>query len=184
MLKFNNTVLKFNNSWLNMADPWNPLGLPSYTIRVQLTDTTFDCTNQGPDFKGTWTSRGNGVWDITYVNTDWSGLLRDSIGFWNKGKEHRILGLNSTGVTNMNRFDDCGQIYLRGTIPLFDTTQLTDVTNAFYQCYYVEGGALALYNQMSSQANPPSSHSGCFNSCGRDTVTGSAELAQIGAGWQ
>lgn len=182
MLKFNNTILKFNNSWLNNVDPWNPLGLPSYTIRVQLTDTTYDCTNKG--YPGTWTSRGNGVWDITYNNTSWRRLLTDSIGYWGDKKEHRILGINSTGVTNMERFEDVGQSFLKGTIPLFDTTQLTDVTNAFYECYYVEGGALALYNQMSSQANPPSSHSGCFNSCGRDTVTGYAELAQIPYGWK
>lgn len=182
MLKFNNTILKYNNSWLNKADPWNPLSLPAYTIRVQLTDTSFDCTNQG--YPGTWTSRGNGVWDITYNNTSWRRLLTDSIGYWNSKKEHRILGINSTGVTNFERFDDCGQMYLKGIIPLFDTTQLTDVTNAFYQCYYIEGGALDLYNQMSSQTNPPSSHSGCFNSCGRNTVSGSAELAQIPAGWK
>lgn len=88
----------------------------------------------------------------------------------------------STGGTNMERFEDCAHNYLIETIPLFDTTALTDVTNAFYETYYVEGGQLALYQQMSSQANPPSSHSGCFNSCGSSsTAESQAETAQIGS---
>ena len=164
------------------VDPWNPLNLPAYTIRVQLTDTSFDCSAQG--YTGTWVSRGNGVWDITFVNTDWNRLLTDSIGFWAQRKEHRILGINSTGVTDMERFEDCGQSYLKGTIPLFDTTALTNVTNMFYACYDVEGGALALYQQMSTQTNVPANHSGCFRSCGSDTQTGAAELAQIPSGWK
>lgn len=163
------------------VDPWNPLGLPAYTIRVQLTDTSYDCSTQG--FTGTWVSRGNGVWDITYANTNWSYLLANSIGYWGKHKEHRILGMNSTGVTNMERFEDISQNYLIGTIPLFDTRTLTDVTNMFYECYKVEGGALVLYQQMSTQTNVPASHSGCFNYCGSGTQTGSAELAQIPSSW-
>ncbi len=164
------------------SDPYNPLNLPAYTIRVQLTDTSYDCSTQG--FNGTWVSRGNGVWDVTYNNTIWSRLLTDTIGFWGRRKEHRILGMNSTDVTNMERFEDVGHEYLIGTIPLFDTTALTDVTNMFYECYYVEGGALALYQQMSTQTNIPSYHSGCFKGCGRDTVIGAAELEQIPYDWK
>jgi hypothetical protein len=47
----------------------------------------------------------------------------------------------------------------------------------------VESGALALYQQAGSQATPPSSYSNCFAGCGRDTVTGAAELAQIPTDW-
>jgi len=54
----------------------------------------------------------------------------------------------------------------------------------FYNCYKVESGALALYQQASTQATPPSSHSGTFSNCGRDTVTGAAELAQIPSNWK
>lgn len=186
-LVFNNKRIGFNGKRLakpskpTPVDPWNPLNLPAYTIRVQLTDTSYDCATQG--FNGTWVSRGNGVWDVTYNNTIWSRLLTDSIGFWGKHKEHRILGINSTGVTNMERFEDCGQRYLIGTIPLFDTTALTDVTNMFYECYYVEGGALALYQQMSTQTNVPSDYDGCFHECGSNTITGSEELDQISSDW-
>lgn len=164
-------------------DPWNPLNLPAYTLRVKLTDTSYDCSSQG--FNGTWTRVGtDGTWDIYYPNNSWRRLLTDSIGYWGKHKEFQLLGLNSTGVTNMERLCDCSQQYMRGTIPLFDTTTLTNVTNCFYECYYVDGGQLALYQQMSTQANPPTSHAGCFNKCGRDSTTGAAELAQIPSGWK
>jgi hypothetical protein len=165
------------------VDPWNPLNLPAYTVRVQLTDTSYDCSNQG--FKGTWVSRGDGVWDVTYANSNWRRLMTDSIGYWGANKVHKLLGLNSTGVTNIERFEDCAHVYLIGTIPLFDTTALTDVENAFYETYYVEGGQLALYNQMKSQANPPLYHSGCFNSCGRDSTDASkAETLLISSDWK
>ena len=165
------------------VDPWNPLNLPSYTIRVKLDDTSYDCSNKG--FNGTWTSvDNNGTWDIYYPLPNWSRLLRNSLGLFGEMKVHQILGLNATGVTNMERFEDCGQQYLYGTLPLFDTTSLTNVINMFYECYYVDGGQLALYQQMSSQTNPPSNHSGCFNSCGSSSTTGAAELAQIPIGWK
>lgn len=178
----------FNNHLLyrdiTPVDPWNPLNLPSYTIRVQLTDTSFDCSNKG--FNGTWTRvDNNGTWDITYVNSNWKRLLTDSIGFWGQKKTHRILGINSTGVTNMERFEDCAQAYLIGTIPLFDTTALIGVTNAFYETYYVEGGQLALYQQMSLQSNPPTSHGGCFKKCGLNSTDESkAETSQIPSDWK
>ena len=44
--------------------------------------------------------------------------------------------------------------------------------------------ALALYQQASTQSNPPPSHSSTFYKCGIDTVTGAAELAQIHADWK
>ena len=194
MIRFNNKLIRLNGNLAGKVivppepptpvDPWNPLNLPPYTVRVQLTDTTYDCSNKG--FHGTWTRvDNNGTWDIHYENTNWSRLITDSIGFWGKKQIHKLLGLNSTGVTNMERFEDCAHNYLIGTIPLFDTTALTDVTNAFYEAYYVEGGQLALYQQMSSQANPPTSHSGCFNSCGRSsTAESKAETSQIDSGWK
>lgn len=187
-LKFNNKRIGFNGKRLaklsepTPVDPWNPLNLPAYTIRVQLTDTSYDCSSQG--FKGTWVSRGNGVWDITYVNTNWRQLLSDSIGGNGDNKQHRILGMNSTGVTNMHRFEYHSWDCLIGTIPLFDTTALTIAVQMFYECYSVEGGALALYQQMSTQANVPSYYMECFRECGRDTVTGVAELDQIPSGWK
>jgi hypothetical protein len=41
-----------------------------------------------------------------------------------------------------------------------------------------------LYQQASTQTNPPTNHDATFRSCGRDTTTGAAELAQIPSDWK
>lgn len=68
-----------------------------------------------------------------------------------------ILGANTSGITSMN--------YM------------------FYKCTAVESGALTLYQQVSSQSNPPQ-HIMTFYDCGAGTVTGRAELEQIPSDWK
>lgn len=88
---------------------------------------------------------------------------------------------NTGKVTNFEAmYSGCQSLT---TVPLFNTANATDVDNMFGGCYSVQSGALALYNQMNSQAFPPSSHSGCFSNCGRDSVSGAQELAQIPQDW-
>jgi hypothetical protein len=50
----------------------------------------------------------------------------------------------------------------------------------FAYTYYVESGALALYNKA---VNIASSHVLTFKYCGKNTVSGTAELAQIPTSW-
>ena len=69
-------------------------------------------------------------------------------------------------------------------IPLFDTSSVTNMNRMFQGCTNVQTGALALYQQASSQANPPTSHDNTFYDCGSETVTGAAELAQIPDDWK
>lgn len=69
------------------------------------------------------------------------------------------------------------------SIPLFDTSSAVDVSNMFNAFNRVSSGALALYQQMSTQANPPTTYTNCFFKCGSSTVTGKAELAQIPTSW-
>lgn len=89
---------------------------------------------------------------------------------------------DTSSVTYMDHmFDGCSSLT---SIPLFDTTNVTYIGYAFRDCVNVESGALALYQQASSQTTPPSSHSRTFRNCGRDTVTGAAELAQIPNDWK
>lgn len=89
---------------------------------------------------------------------------------------------NTTSCTDMQyMFRRCGALR---QITLFDTTNVTNTYLMFQECYQVESGALALYQQMSTQANPPANHEACFRDCGRDTVTGAAELAQIPSSWK
>lgn len=68
-------------------------------------------------------------------------------------------------------------------IPLFDTSSATNMNSMFEWCYNVQSGALALYQQASRQANPPSSHDNTFRYCGSDTTSGYAELQQIPQSW-
>lgn len=65
----------------------------------------------------------------------------------------------------------------------FDTRRASNVSAMFSGCVNVEEGALALYQQMSTQTTPPSLVTNCFLNCGKDTETGAAELAQIPASW-
>ena len=83
-----------------------------------------------------------------------------------------------TDVTSM--FRHCTGIT---TIPLLDTSSVTRMSYMFQSCYNVQTGALALYQQASTQATPPSKHAGTFEYCGRDTTTGAAELALIPTDW-
>ena len=77
-------------------------------------------------------------------------------------------------------FEGCSSLT---AVPLIKTASATNVTDMFRLCTHVESGALALYNQMSSQTNPPVSHSRCFKNCGSITITGAQELAQIPTSW-
>lgn len=70
------------------------------------------------------------------------------------------------------------------TIPLLDTSACIDMRYMCDGCPNVEGGALDLYQQASSQATPPASHSYAFRNCGIDTTTGAAELALIPSDWK
>lgn len=69
-------------------------------------------------------------------------------------------------------------------VPLYSTASCIDMRSMFAFCPNVEGGALALYNQASSQAVPPTYYRGAFYECGKDTVSGAAELAQIPYDWR
>lgn len=86
---------------------------------------------------------------------------------------------NATDMSNM--FSECTSLT---TIPLFDTSKVTSMNYMFSGCYNVQSGALALYNQASTQAKPPRGHSSTFHNCGRDTTTGAAELEQIPSDWK
>ena len=75
------------------------------------------------------------------------------------------------------------QCYAITEIPLLNTSSAVTVENMFQRCQAVEHGALALYNQMSSQTTPPTTHNKCFNLCGYNTTTGLEELRQIPTSW-
>ena len=174
---FNNKVLKNSatDKWLIKkaeADPYNPLNLPPYTIRVLYRVGATPNFSKGT---GVQVSQSPNIWDLTYNNTVWEGLLEDETLIL------EVLGANTSGVTNMsNMFKYCTSLT---TAPLFDTSSVTNMSQMFDECTNVETGALALYQQASTQATPPSDHDRTFRHCGSGTVTGTAELAQIPSDW-
>lgn len=88
---------------------------------------------------------------------------------------------DTSSATNFEyAFSNCKNIT---AVPLFDTSSATSMNSMFYMCKKVESGALSLYQQASTQSNPPSSYSNCFYQCGYDTTTGRQDLNQIPTSW-
>lgn len=101
--------------------------------------------------------------------------------FTSRAKFSKIPLYDTRNVTNFEyAFYSCQSLK---TIPLLNTEKATAVSYMFQDSFNVEIGALELYNQMSTQTTPPASHNLTFSKCGRDTVTGAAELAQIPVSW-
>lgn len=177
--------------------------LPQYTIRAKTAPgTTIKLYKSWPGSTITAVQGQDDVYDV-YVPPDYRNRW-DSL-FQYESHIVEILGINCSGVTSMKtffgsctnlrtvaQFDTSGVgnmanmfIYCSSlqTVPLLDTSSASDTSQMFYDCTSVQSGALALYQQASSQTNPPSSHSSMFKNCGKDTVTGAAELAQIPSSW-
>lgn len=89
---------------------------------------------------------------------------------------------NTQNVTTMEMI--CYNCRLLQYVPLFNTGKVVNMNYAFWNCRNVEGGALSLYNQASSQTTPPSEHTQTFRACGYDNPTGYAEYAQIPSDWR
>lgn len=181
----------------SQPDPYNPLNLPQYTLRLLFRDGVTPSFSKGT---GVQVSSSPNVWDLTYENTVWSQLL------YSNNNLIEVLGANSSGVTSMSNmlgscynlqrvavFDTssvtnfyyfCNGCQNLKQVPLLNTSSATEVSFMFTVCHYVESGALALYQQMTSQQNPPTTHYGCFANCGDYTVSGQAELAQIPSDWK
>lgn len=61
---------------------------------------------------------------------------------------------------------------------------IAGVASMFKGCGLVTTGTLAMYNILSVRITTATNHRLCFTSCGADTPTGQAELAQIPSGWK
>lgn len=181
-------------------DPYNPLNLPANTVRVRTND-------RNPPNKGSYTTYEtatlvSGTTDVYDVYK--SGTNFDYLFFYSRNIVE-VLGANTTGITSMNAmfiycdyltsvslFDTSNvtsmteMFYICSSltvIPLFDTSNTISMLNMFRECVNVQSGALALYQQASTQQTPPNNHAMTFYNCGSNTTTGSAELAQIPTSW-
>lgn len=85
-----------------------------------------------------------------------------------------------SNVTELDgMFSDCRSL---ASIPDFDISSATNMKWMFRWCYGVESGALSMY-QKASSLQQTVLHDDTFLECGKNTVTGAAELAQIPVSW-
>lgn len=136
------------------VDPYNPLGLPQYTIRARFSGTPAAASGGG--FSGTITNVSGDIYDIQ--TSSWARLFGAPVLFGVAQidkKPVEVLGANSTGVTSLNyTFYMCSfsSIPLMDTssvtsmqytfggntsltsVPLFDTSNVTDFTHMFAEC--------------------------------------------------
>ena len=199
----NGKVLKnaATDKWLTkkVFDPYNPLNLPPNTIRVRTSDGNAPVKTSATYTSATLVTGTTDVYDVYKSGTSFNSLLKYS------SNVVEVLGANTTGISDMSEmFGHCDylttvQLFNTSSVttmyamfascasltsvPLFDTSSVTNMDMMFFYCYKIETGALALYQQASTQTNPPSSHSDTFTDCGAATTTGAAELAQIPSSW-
>lgn len=201
---FNGKVLKnaANDKWLIKKVGLPPI--PANTVRVRTSDglvpTKADVYGITTSYEtATLVPGTTDVYDVYKSGTSFDNFL------YHSSNVVEVLGANTSNVTSMSSmFSNCtslntvaifdtsnvtnmSNMFTDNTsltkVPLVDTSSVTNMNGMFSRCFNVESGALDLYNQASTQVNPPANHNGTFNYCGFNTVTGAAELAQIPPSW-
>lgn len=186
--------------------PSSASSIDAMTLRFKFSQSGYSPVSAGVGTGGTWkqVSSSPNVWDWTRTNSNWDSSF--SSAFTADDNQVEIIDCGNTdGVTSMDSmfllcsqlisiclfstknvtafksiFNSCTKL---NSIPLFDTGKMANVSGAFAFTRLVASGSLALYNQMSTQATPPSDTRNCFLQCGQNTTTGAAELAQIPSSW-
>jgi surface protein len=119
------------------VDPLNPLGLPPYTIRVKYEPgTTPGADNEHCKLSGATVTQVSGTddtWDVTYQNTDWSGL------FYFESNLIEVLGANTSDVRIMGGIDGCfEQCTSLTSVAAFNTENVTTMQRMFAECGHLE----------------------------------------------
>lgn len=136
---------------------------------------TTDITSMGDMFNGCTNLKSVPLFDTSKV-------IRMNYMFYRCNKLTSIPLFDTSNVTTM--YYMCTNCTSLSSVPLLNTSKIKSMSYMFDNCYNVEYGALALYQQASTQSTPPTGHECTFRSCGEDTETGSAELAQIPSNWK
>jgi hypothetical protein len=176
------------------------------TLRFVFSKNDYDPTVAGVGSGGSWkkvSAKFHNVWDWTGSGTNFYAVFAQAfvssdnlVSVIAAGDTSTVTKIDyifqgCTSLTSICLFDTSAVTSMQGafvgctsltSIPLFDTSAADDINYAFQDCTKVKGGALALYQQASTQSTPPY-HDDAFMNCGKDTVTGAAELAQIPASW-
>lgn len=129
MLKFGNTYLNFNGTYFtDWVDPYNPLKLPPYTVRLNFDEGTIPTFSSGTKTEiGQYSVPGYGtfsnVWDLTYENDNWNRVCIQ------QSKLNHILGGNLNGVTSLDgTFSFC---YSLNYVISLDTRTVTNMARTF-----------------------------------------------------
>lgn len=108
------------------VDPYNPLNLPAYTVRVKFAPGYTPAAQT--DVTRTLVDGTENIWDITKYNNSstFSSLFVNEVNLL------AVLGANTTGVQSMDKmFNGCSSLT---SVPLFDTSSVTDTSSMFYGC--------------------------------------------------
>ena len=192
----NSNLIQIGGNFLQVITEPPAPSLPPYTIRLKFTEGVIPTFYKGT---GVQVSSSPNIWDLTYENSDWSQLIGSGPSLL------EVIDGNTTGVVNMRMMlqgctslttvpllDTSSVTSMNGMlagcnslilVPLFNTSNVTDMSGMLFSCSNVQSGALALYQQASSQTNVPS-HDRTFYNCGSNTQTGAAELSQIPSDWK
>lgn len=99
----------------------------------------------------------------------------------------QVGSINMSNVMLMNNmFNGCIQLPVIPNIILPSYNTNNNCYYMFYACYKVSSGITNLYNRLRYIIDTSSigHYLSCFHDCGRDSPTGSAELAQIPNKWK
>lgn len=122
------------------VDPYNPLRLPAFTMRIQFGTGNYNPTSESSNFwkSGTvWTqvSSSPNVWDYYNPNTSWAQAFENKLNHerTDTTKYIYILGANLTGVTSIASMFRCTSqasstsSWVTGlkSVCLFDTSDVT-----------------------------------------------------------
>lgn len=188
---------------LRFTEGHTPTNSKGTLTQVSASPNVWDWTYNNTNWSNAWYDYGNTLLEVIDNNTsnvtnmeslfqgctaltsvplfDTSNVMNMSYMFSDCSSLTSVPLFDTSKVTNMSyMFYGCAIT----SVPLFDTSKVTNMRCMFYQCLKVASGALALYQQASTQTNPPTNHKSTFYNCGRDTVTGAAELAQIPSDWK
>lgn len=145
----------FNNHLLyREPDPYNPYGLPPYTIRVKYEAGTEPKYHMGT---ATVVDISQNIWDITCENSNWRYLFGEQGGWDSADNLIEVLGANTTGVTNMSGlFQFCMALK---KVAIFDTSSVTNMDSMFWRCAITN---IPLFD-TSNVTNMGGMFSGCYS---------------------
>ena len=157
----NNQVVWVPDQFVTIITP--DIVPPARSLRLQFTDTSFDpSTYEWPTttskvHNATWTSQGNGIWDMTYDNADWSNLMANISESRCSGVPHfDIIAGDCTDVTTLYRaFTTCDLI--NNFSGLTNTDSVKNITEMFAYTPNIVAIELPDMNAVTSIT--------CFTSC-------------------